>query len=855
MKQTLSQLSTSLKTAWSAFVLLVCLGHYGQAQVAEPVLPPDPGQRTARLAARPQTQKATGKVSAELLELSQQAQAGTSRRGAAFKPANPYLQVRNGSVVVNITAQGDAQQLANELKGSVGLTNAAVAQQLISGSVPISNLRKLGAHRQVRFVRAAYKPRLKVGRVTSQGDKAQRSDVARQVAGVSGLGVKVGVLSDSYNRLNGAAAGIASGDLPGPGNPTGRTKPVQVLQELPAEDEDFIDEGRAMLEIVHDVAPDAELAFHTAFEGGEANFAQAILNLADAGCQVIVDDILFVDEPYFSDGVSAKAIDQVKSKGVSFFTAVGNFGRDSYESPFRASAFEPLGPGTGTAHNFSAPGQRPRYYQPVIIPKGGVFAVPFQWDDAFFSVTGDTTKQARTDLDIYLLNDSLRVVAASATNNLASGDPIEFLVYANTDRTNQNEVFYVVITKSAGPDPNRVKYIQFGTAAFPRRTSPPVPGIFAGTAFGHVTAAGAISVGAAFYQDTPPFGTTPPVHESFSSYSRIPIYFDANGNRFPRPVVRLKPEITAPDGANTTFFPPVQVAPLADSDVEGDGFPNFFGTSASAPHAAGVAALMIEAFRNPLPPDLVKLAMTSTALDMDDEFTNDSTYDVGPNADPAGDVFDQGFDFTTGYGLLQADRAVRKVTFRPPFVIDLRFSPVCSANPAAERRWRILNYNPFRVKVRWTVSGTTQQGVLVVPPGESFFSTAAVSGPNTVTIAWTGANDRPQTSTRTSTGTQCNPGTLAAKGSLPDEEQPAEPAIVTTYPNPFRQELNVLLSGGDHSPASVKLYNATGELVYDQALPDGTAGKLDLSRLPAGLYLAHIKQGQFPVKVLKLVKE
>ncbi len=78
------------------------------------------------------------------------------------------------------------------------------------------------------------------------------------------------------------------------------------------------DEGRAMLQIVHDVAPGASLAFNTAFLG-TANFAQGIVNLANSGSKVIVDDVIYFAEPMFQDGIIAQAVDTVKGNGVAYF--------------------------------------------------------------------------------------------------------------------------------------------------------------------------------------------------------------------------------------------------------------------------------------------------------------------------------------------------------------------------------------------------------------------------------------------------------------------------------------------------------------------------------------------------------
>jgi PKD repeat protein len=147
-----------------------------------------------------------------------------------------------------------------------------------------------------------------------------------------------------------------------------------------------------------------------------------------------------------------------------------------------------------------------------------------------------------------------------------------------------------------------------------------------GTLFGHANAAGAEAVGAAYYPDTPEYGTAPPVLEPYSSAGGTPILFNTSGAPLAAPDVRSKPEITAVDGVNTTFF---------FNDVDGDGVDDFFGTSAAAPHAAGIAALMLAAQPGSTPQQ-INAALESTAIDMGAA----------------------GFDHYSGYGLIQTDAAI-----------------------------------------------------------------------------------------------------------------------------------------------------------------------------------------------------
>ena len=537
----------------------------------------------------------------------------------------------DGKVAVEIVAANSVDELRTELQ-SIEFEERASFGKLISGSLDADLLDDLAAMESVNFVRPVYMPETNVGSVDNEADQAMRTDIARTAFGLDGAGIKIGVLSDSYDTNNdggGAAGGIASGDLPGPGNPFGRTTPIEVLQESPTQG---IDEGRAMLELIHDIVPEAPLAFRTA-NAGPVDFAQGILELASTGSDIIVDDITYFAQPFFQDGVIAQAAAQVVSQGVPFFSSAGNQGQESYDSPYRSNGAQAqIGQSVYEAHDFD-PGAGVDNFQRIAVASGRRATVVLQWDQPFASAGGAGTAN---DLDIFVFDDN-GIIISQSTNANIGGDAVEVINIDNT--SNQPLLANLFIGRNitrGGPAPGRVKYYHARNPltfdAFEFNT-------FSGTLFGHHQAAGGAGIAAADYRNTPEFGTNPAQPQPSTSRGGVPILFDTAGSRLSQPIVRQQPVLTGPDNTNTTFF-------SVGQDPDNDGNPNFAGTSAAAPHIAAVAALMMEAAGGPgsLSPQQINTVLSNTALDM----------------------LTPGFDFDTGAGFVNAEAAIAAVEQEPP---------------------------------------------------------------------------------------------------------------------------------------------------------------------------------------------
>ncbi|CEM06389.1 unnamed protein product [Vitrella brassicaformis CCMP3155] len=505
-----------------------------------------------------------------------------------------------------------------------GLKNATVARRLLTGWLPLEALKEVDSLKTVNSVRPALY-RTNRGLVSAQGRKSMRADMLTKRLNVTGKNVKVGVVSDTYDNfccgehLTNAQQDIENDDLPAD---------VDILMEGGYSLAGGSDEGRAMLQLIYDIASDAKLGFHTA-DGGTAVFAQGIRALAEWGADVIVDDIVYFTESFFQDGEVAQAATEVYKQGVAYFSAAGNMADESYESVFRDSGEEGQ---LGVLHDFD-PSDGVTVYQPIKVPVGESWMAILNWDQAWFSVSGGEGSASDLDMIVYDAKKTpvYYLLAGGGDPNIGR-DALEVTAFFNDGtidvdgKPGPDTDFFLAIELHQGPAPGLMKYIMMEGEA------PKEHFTFSSTIFGHCNAEGAIAVGAAEYSQTSPFNVTPAVIEPHSSVGPTNILFSPNGDRILDK--RMKPELVGPDGVDTTFFIP-------DRDEDNTGFPNFYGTSAAAPQVAAVAALLLE-LEPGLTVDELYAALTESAQDMDNTATA---------------KFDVGFDTRTGHGFIDAEKA------------------------------------------------------------------------------------------------------------------------------------------------------------------------------------------------------
>jgi hypothetical protein len=531
-----------------------------------------------------------------------------------------FLRINaNGEVQVYVLMTATNQAALAALKGA-GATVEIVdgVNRLVQARIPVTRLEAVGVLPVVRFVTLPNYGFPHTGSVESQGDAIIKATGVRTTYHVDGTGVKVGAISDGLKGIfadcptagssctvSGVAGGpISTADLPqatGTRNASGTLTSVSGgitaqsfsanmdLEGLPPAGCGFPGagaEGTALLEILHDVAPGAQLYFAN-FDTSMA-FEQAV-NYIASNVDVGMDDIGFFGLPYDgTSSVSANTAAQLNSSSNpirAWLTAVGNQAVNHYlgnyvdshiDGTSMVGAAGDLQLFQGSATTTDVLNLGPTVTDKVSLPSNGEVIVVLTWNDPFGS--------SSNDYDLFLVQESTGKVVDSSTNpQTGTQDPVEFFDYtvpAGTAQGLYDIVIQNVANKAAVRQLNMFVFtpecalaglLPLATGHYEQHNyNTPATSISAESDAGgtpvSVVSVGAICSGVPQCPDYP----NDPNHTEIEFYSSLGPTTDG----------RNKPDVTGIDGVSITGA--------------GDFENPFFGTSAATPHAAGADALFLQ---------------------------------------------------------------------------------------------------------------------------------------------------------------------------------------------------------------------------------------------------------------------
>ncbi len=407
------------------------------------------------------------------------------------------------------------------------------------------------------------------------GDLLMGTNLLRQQLGLRGTGVKIGVISDGVRGLNTATQGQYPEIAPGS---------VEIFDQFPGGKigNGSGAEGTAMIEIIQDIAPDAEFYFvgvgdppGKSVDGSEA-FLAGIDWFIENDVDIIVDDIGLPGEPFFANGSVAQKYREIidsnaPNHDILFVSSAGNGNGSHYQAPLRQDVIlEGELSSTLLFHRFRDGDNG--HHLDITVPANGELDLILQWSGSFQSVGAQPY-----DFVLALLDEDGNRLRDQSGNLIFDSGPkdqaIRSLRFKNSSKTVRTitAVIGILETPENLDGAKQVPLLELfafvpGDTPFGPLNTP------TDSIYGHGAVQGVLTVGAISAAD-PGFDTPQP----FSSFGPA-TFWDADTNSF---VTRDNVlDVVAPDNVSV-------------SGVAGFGSP-FRGTSAAAPHAAGLAALLLE---------------------------------------------------------------------------------------------------------------------------------------------------------------------------------------------------------------------------------------------------------------------
>jgi outer membrane protein assembly factor BamB/subtilisin family serine protease len=489
----------------------------------------------------------------------------------ARRPLIEFETLRQVPSLYDLHREGDHVRVVIEAQSTiaVGKITSAIGRAggeielsygtQIQAMMPINGIQKIADLREVQFIRPPVRPVLDQGTIVSEGQKLMGAP-AWQKAGVDGRGVKVGIIDpdfDGYERLLGR-------ELP----PKERVTAKSFRRDGQMSDPEFPgSHGVAVSEIVNDIAPGASLNL-AAFET-DVEFRRAVDWMIEEKVGVINTSGGYASGCFRGPGLFEPQIKKAHDAGITWVTSAGNLGNQHWQGTFTDK-------NNNNNHDFSGSDEtlsiEVEFVQIEIIAAAAVGAF-LSWDAP---CTG-----ASDDYDLEFVFESQPQLRRRADWVWKPGIPIKgglYIVFSpNLGFVGRRDYIGLrIIRKRASAPPVRLD-IAIADCLKCHTVEYRVPQGSV-SIFEPAVSPSAITAGA-FHQAP---NRCP---RELCPETNLLVY----SSRGPTKDGRIKPDITAPSHVSTSTYGKY----TGDGSRENSGFD---GTSASAPHVAGAAALIKQAF-------------------------------------------------------------------------------------------------------------------------------------------------------------------------------------------------------------------------------------------------------------------
>ena len=675
-----------------------------------------------------------------------------------------YKVTPDGDIKVRIMFESDRTDMLPSLT-SLGFRAGSFHQSLVpawrggtTGWVSYKNIDAIAAIPGVLEVSLPQPPiTQQEGYYDTAGNQILHADNVRSLLSLSGEGVKVGVISDGaayWDVIN------DWGDLP---------ETITIDEEREGEGI----EGCAMMEIIYDMAPGVEFYFSGPADSLE--MLDSIEWLVEQECDIIVDDISFLEEPYFQDGdVAQAALDAIDGMTIgqttydpvvyvtcagNHATSTGNHAKTHYQAQYYDDGYG--------AHLFDEGLELLKFE----LSDGATVAGWLQWSDEW--------GESDNNFDISIMRETApdywqTVESSTDPQNGHGYDPYEWLYYQNTYGDHANYAWII----SGAWDVERE--LELFIKVYDGSLEWDDPGLLdAGdSVFGHAAADGVIAVGAIDARDP---GNDDIEPFSCQGPSTIFTSFDDHDQTY---TARDSLDVAGIDYVTTVAYSPYL----------------FAGTSAAAPHIAAIAALLLEADSTLDPADIVDLI-------------NDNAEDLGAT----------GYDDVFGSGRADA-LAIFSATPDEPDLTAGSDTGATGVHDSDDLTY--LDNSAAGKELVFTVDGTISGATVKLYAGETLIGSATATGASTnVTTNGTVVltdDEHVITATQTETGkvesahsdgltitVDTEAPTVEAFNRFYDEDDwELAPTILDWITITFSEDVYDTLSGG-----SLTLYNLSQEEV------------------------------------------